>query len=103
MDPDAAWDGSAFVAAWGEQPLTPRPNYDSPKGQFVYETVASVRAGADGQPLGAALAVSGTFASPANHAAAASDGAGVSLIAYEKHPEKGDVPIRIGFRILTAK
>jgi hypothetical protein len=28
--------------------------------------------------------------------------AGATLIAYEKHPEKGDVPIRIGVRLLRA-
>jgi hypothetical protein len=47
--------------------------------------------------------VSGTFASPAYETAVASDGAGTTLIAYEKHPEKGDVPIKIGLRMLTGK
>ena len=41
--------------------------------------------------------------SPAAEPAAASDGAGSTLVAYEKHPEKGDVPIKIGFRMLTVK
>ena len=29
-------------------------------------------------------------------------GAGVTLIAYEKHPATADVPIKIGFRLLRA-
>ena len=35
--------------------------------------------------------------------AAASDGAGTTLIVYEKHSEQGGSPIKIGFRMLTTR
>lgn len=47
--------------------------------------------------------VAGTFESPARQPALASDDRGATLVAYEKHPETGDVPIKIAFRLLTAK
>jgi hypothetical protein len=98
METGAAWDGSAYVAAWGRLTLK-----DGNRHGPASESVAATRLGEDGKPVGKTLEVSGTFASPASRPAVASDGAGTSLIAYEKHPEKGDVPIKIGFRMLSAK
>lgn len=95
MDPEGAWDGSAYVVAWSEQP--------SVKDKGTWATVVGARVAPDGKSLSGALPVSGTFESPASRACIASDGAGTTLIAYEKHPEKADVPIRVGFRMLTAK
>jgi hypothetical protein len=31
----------------------------------------------------------------------ASDGSGTTLVAYERHPERADVPIAVGFRMLA--
>lgn len=94
MDPEGAWDGTAYVIAWGEQP--------SLKDKGTWSTVVSARVAPDGKPLAGAVPVSGTFESPASRACIASDGVGTTLIAYEKHPEKSDVPIKIGVRVLTA-
>jgi hypothetical protein len=49
------------------------------------------------------LPVAGGMAGPARHAWVASDGKGTALIAYERHPETGKVPIRIGLRLLGAQ
>jgi hypothetical protein len=95
MDPEAAWDGSGFVAAWGEQP--------GAKGKGVWDVVGAARTDGRGQPAGGAIAVAGSMESPAARPCVASDGAGVSLIAYEKHPATADVPVKIGFRVLTAR
>lgn len=95
MDPAAAWDGAGFVAAWTEQPSV-RRSYG------VYEKVVAARTDSKGKPLSGTLAVSGTFKAPANRVAVASTGAGTTLIVYEKHPETAKVPIKIGFRIMTA-
>lgn len=93
MDPDAAWDGSAFVAAWHEQIA------DFPQGSR-YDAVFAARIRPQGSPPGPAIRLAGKLEAPASAAAVASDGAGVSLVAYEKHPERGDVPIRIGYRMV---
>jgi len=93
--PDAVWDGSAYVAAWHDNPQSGK--------QPPCDAVFTVRVSESGEMIGQPQVVSGTFESPARAAALASDGAGTSLIAYEKHPEKADVPIKIGFRMLTAK
>jgi hypothetical protein len=98
METGAAWDGSAYVAAWAH--LTMK---DGNRSNPASESVVAARLGEDGKPVGKKLEVSGTFASPASRPAVASDGAGTSLIAYEKHPEKSEIPIKIGFRMLTAK
>ena len=95
ISPDAVWDGAGFVAAWAEQVLA--------SGKYVHDMLRATHLSAEGKPSGLVLDVSGTPESPARAAAVASDGAGTTLIAYEKHPEKADTPIKIGFRILTAK
>lgn len=95
MDPEAVWDGIGFVAAWGDQP--------SAKDKGTWESVVAAKTDSKGQPAGGAIQVSGTFDSPAARPAVASDGSGTTAIVYEKHPEKADVPIRIGFRLLGSK
>lgn len=95
MDPEGAWDGSSYVVAWSEQP--------SAKEKGTYATVISARVAPDGKPLSGAMPVSGTFESPTNRVCVASDGAGITLFAYEKHPDKADTPVKIGFKILKEK
>lgn len=95
LDPDIAWDGAGFAAAWH---VYARDGKGCP-----YEVVQAARVSADGEPTGQPHAVAGSFESPAKSAAVASAGDGKSLIAYEKHPEKAEVPIRIACRILSAE
>jgi hypothetical protein len=104
IDPEVVWDGSCYVAAWTD----PTPNWgrgDEPH-EGIFSRVFASRLDEDGKvliPPGQPISVAGTSESPAQRAALATDGAGVTLIAYERHPEKGDVPIKIGFRMLTTK
>lgn len=92
--PAPAWDGKRYVVVWD----VPR------KGkEFAYEALFLRTFASDGTPLGNDESVADDPASPAYWPATASNGAGATLIAYEKHPEKGDVPIKIGLRILSAK
>jgi hypothetical protein len=95
--PEVCWDGSAFVAAWDQVEQLSRPR------QGKYNAAYVSRISAAGEVIGERQQLSGAFESPAHEACVASDGAGSSLIAYEKHPEKADTPIKIGFRIMTAK
>jgi len=93
LNPDVVWDGSAFLVAWGEY-------VRESKNGCPADTVFAQRIGADGKPGGAPVKLSGTLASPAGEPCAATDGKGASLVAYEKHPAKADVPIKVGFRML---
>jgi hypothetical protein len=93
-NPSAAWDGKTYVVAWDVKTSSP------PQARKPYDAVLLRRISAEGKPLGADSDVAGEHASPAYHPAVASDGAGTTLIAYEKHPETGDVPIKIAFRML---
>ncbi len=95
-NPEAAWDGSAFVAAWHEF-------VQEKRGLAPSDVIFAARITEAGERAGAVHRLSGTFASPASMAAVASDGAGTTLIAYERHPSKADVPIKIGFRMLSAR
>ncbi|MCX7805916.1 MAG: hypothetical protein N3A38_12100 [Planctomycetota bacterium] len=95
--PEVCWDGSAFVVAWDQVQSAIKPD----QGRF--NAVYAARVSPEGEVVMAAQFVSGAMASPAHEAAVASDGAGTTLIAYEKHPEKSDVQVRIGCRILAAK
>jgi hypothetical protein len=125
--PDVVWDGSCYLATWtditanaggGDDPpecfsriyairLDENGKLIPPAGQQA--PVVSEKQQSPGQrllvftPPGQPTLISGTMESPAQHSAMATDGAGTTLIAYEKHPEKGDTPIKIGFRILTTK
>jgi len=96
LAPEVAWDGSAFVAAWAEWIGDGRSKVPP------HDQVFASRVSADGNPS-ALVHLSGDFASPAKEPAVATDGAGLALVAYEKHPSKGDVPVKIGFRMLRAK
>jgi hypothetical protein len=96
--PDVAWDGSAFVAAWHETQFVAKNDRGNP-----YLVVCASRISEAGDLVGTAQTLSGTLESPAAEPAVASDGAGTALIAYEKHPDKADVPIKIGFRLLSAR
>jgi hypothetical protein len=91
--PDAAWDGSAFVVAWHEQVGDP------PRGS-PYDAVFAARIRPKRAEPAAATRIAGKFEAPAVNTAVASDGAGASLVVYEKHPEKAEVPITIGYRLL---
>lgn len=93
--PEVCWDGSAFVAAWQEN--------GAGRGQCPFDKVLAARISPTGELAGAVHAVSGELKSPAREAAVAADGTGTTLIAYEKHPETANMPIWIGFRMLSAK
>jgi len=92
--PSPAWDGRRYIVAWD----VPRRGKE-----FSYEAVFVRCFASDGTPLGNDEPLADEPGSPAYWPAVASDGAGTTLIAYERHPRTGDTPIRIGFRLLTAK
>lgn len=92
--PSPAWDGKRYVVAW-DVPMRPRG-----KDTFLYEAVYLRSFGEDGTPQGNDAAVVDDPESPAWRPAVASDGAGLTVIAYEKHPKATDNPIRIGIRTL---
>ncbi len=92
--PSPAWDGARYVVAWD----VPRKSKE-----FSYEGVFYRCFAPDGKPLGGDEPVVDDPASPAYSPAVASDGAGTTLLAYERHPRAGDTPIRIGVRVLAAK
>lgn len=91
LTPALAWDGTSFVAAWGTQ----QPEKD----KSVHDRVQASRLGADGKPSGTVHAIAGSLASPAKHAAVASDGVGTTCVVYEKHPVDAKTPIAIGIRL----
>ena len=97
VNSDVVWDGSAFVV--GFSAYAPHPNYK----HAVYDVVRCSRITPEGELSGPVVDISGTMNSPAAQVAVASDGAGTTLVAYEKQPEKADVPIKIGVRMLAAK
>ena len=101
IDPDVVWDGSAYLVAWGDQAQnSPAINFStSQPDSRVYASRLSQSGAVLGTP-GSPSLVAGSFQNPAQHPAVASDGAGSSLIAYERHPSSGDVPIAIGVRML---
>jgi len=90
-NPHSAWDGAGFIAAW-DMGGNARP---------PAEKVCAASVSSEGQTA-ETLHVSGTAESPAIKPAVASNGAGTTLIAYEKHPENAETPIQIGFRLLNA-
>jgi hypothetical protein len=89
-NPSPAWDGKSYVVAW---------DITMEKG-FRYDAVLMRRVSAAGEPEGKDEPVAGEPESPAFRPAIASDGAGTTVIAYERHPKAGDQPIKIGVRIL---
>lgn len=93
VEPDLVWDGTAYVAAWGDQP--------TPAGQrSPHDLVRATVVSAAGQPSGTVVEVAGTAQMPAKIVRLASDGAGRTLLVYERHPATGAAPIRIGLRWL---
>lgn len=101
-NPQAAWDGKGFLAAWDQQD----PGIVG-GGSRPLETIHAARVGPAGEcspafrVAGEGKNREGEGNSPAIKPCVASDGAGTALIAYEKHPATGDVPIKIGFRMLS--
>jgi hypothetical protein len=97
-NPQATWDGKGFVAVWdqhwGEEVA------GAPKRPL--ESVYAARVTPEGEAA-PKFRISGEGNSPAIKPCAASDGAGTTLVAYERHPDKAEVPIRIGIRMLTAR
>jgi len=98
-NPAGAWDGSSYLVAW-DMKQGPTGTQGERAKKWAYDRVYARRVSKDGKALGEMIPVAGEMASPARHAAAASSGAGATLLAYEKHPAKADEPIRIGFRVL---
>jgi hypothetical protein len=101
LNADMTWDGSAFVAAWAEYRWAGKNGLKEAQG-VAKEGVLVSRVGTDGKLIGAPLVVSDVPKVPATNPGVTSDGAGRSLIAYEKHPESGDAPIQVVFRMLNA-
>jgi len=97
-NPRAAWDGSAFVVAWDQISGHGRDGLV----QWPTESVFCARVAKDGVVVGRQH-VAGTSSAPAIKPAVASDGTGTTLIAYERHPEKTEIPIRIGVSMLVRK
>ena len=93
--PWPAWDGKTYVVAWDIEL--------SGKDRRRHDAVFLRRVSAAGEPLDKNTPVAGEFASPAFRPTVASDGAGTTLVAYERHPKTGDVPIKIAFRMLKGK
>jgi hypothetical protein len=111
MHCDLVWDGSAFASAWTAYREEGMKGPD--RGQLCgdaggkfgtnvkpFERVLVSRILPDGKLAGPVQAVAGEWKSPASNVCVASDGAGATLIAYQKEPETGDVPIKIAFRLM---
>ena len=92
-NPSPAWDGKSYVVAW---------DITMQRG-FRYDVVLMRRVSASGEPDGKDEPVAGEPESPALRPAVASDGAGTTVIAYERHPRTPETPVKIGVRVLTAK
>lgn len=103
--PDVAWDGASYVTCWTD-PTDNQGAGDINVSHGVYSRLYASRLDENGKlltPPGAPIAIGGTSESPAQRPALATDGAGHTLIAYERLPDKTDVPIKIGYRILSAQ
>ena len=93
---DVVWDGSSYAATWIERIVVRRR-----RGQAPHDNVFLTRISQKGKPLGPIHSMEGTFESPVSKPAVASDKRGLTFIAYERHPKTAEVPIKIGFRMLT--
>jgi len=108
LAPEVAWDGSQFVVGWNGyfyydgKDKPGQGTYDHGVGRAT-EKIRCSFITPEGELRGAAMEIAGTYDNPVSAPAVASDEAGTTLIAYEKHPDKGDIPIKIGVRMLTAK
>lgn len=108
LAPEVAWDGANFVVGWNayfEQSGGKNPGQGtlSHGAKIATEKIRCSFITPEGEMKGVAMEIAGTYDNPVSAPAVASDGAGTSLIAYEKHPETGDVPVKIGFRMVPAK
>lgn len=91
-NPHAAWDGKSFIVVW-DQTETGKP---------LLETVCANAISASGEPSTKVI-VSGSTESPCIKPCVASDRQGLSIMLYEKHPDKPEIPIRIGFHLISNK
>jgi len=94
--PSVAWDGDTYVVAWD---LPVRDRRQSPHNDAVFLR----RFSAEGKALtDEEEQIAGSPDTPAYRPAVASDSAGTTLVAYERHPENKapDAPIVIGLRLL---
>jgi len=98
--PDAAWDGSNYVVAWG---FVEGGKWAGTSSTRQWDAVYASRIAKDGKVLEEKIDLGGSFESPIRLPALASDGKGTTLVAYERHPKTADVPIKIAFRLLRAK
>lgn len=89
--PAPAWDGKRYVVAWD----VPRQGKE-----FNYEALVMRTFASDGKPLGNDATVVDDPESPAYWPAVASDGAGTTMVAYERHPKTPDQAIRIALRMV---
>lgn len=96
-NPRAAWNGGHFLATWD--------SYMAKAPKDVLWPVEVVSAGlvSSAGEVSSTFLVSGTPTEPAVRPGVASDGAGTSIVVFEKHPAKGEIPIHIGYRVLAAK
>jgi len=91
-NPSGAWNGMHYVVAWDV-------HKSGGRGENDFDAVFLRYVTKDGTATGEMIPVAGKRGSPARHASVASDGRGVTLVAYESHPKTADLPIRIEFRV----
>ena|GEM_PF-818724 len=91
------WSGTHFIAAWDQYDLNAARKA---RARAPIEAVFAAEVDVKGN-VSSHIRVAGTMAEPAIRPTVASDGKGTTLIAYEQHPAKGDIPIQIEFRVLT--
>ncbi|MBA4387902.1 MAG: hypothetical protein C0404_07965 [Verrucomicrobia bacterium] len=89
--PTLAWDGKTYVAAWQVIMAAEKLRYDR---------IMMRRVSATGEPDAVDVIVAGEPDSPAICPAVASDGAGTTVVVYERHPKTGDTPIKIAVRVM---
>ncbi len=96
-NPRAVWNGTGFVVAWDQ--WEGKKKIKDKTIRWPVEKVFASTVSTSGA-VSEALHIAGENRQPAIRPCVASNGSGVSLIAYEKHPKTADVPIHIGYRIL---
>jgi len=94
--PAAAFGDGVFLVAWDQFSGYGRNGIV----KWPVEAVFGSRVASDGTVSGR-RAIAGSKAAPAIKPTVASDGSGTVLIAYEQHPRKAEIPIRIGLSIVT--
>lgn len=94
-DPQAVWDGKDFIVVWHEGVV-------EFKDRSQTDAVFASRVSPEGQ-VASVTQLAGHFAAPAAQASIASDGQGLTLVAYEQHPTHPDTPIHIAVQLLRLK